>query len=87
MQQILAVLETEFQPLLLNLRDDSHHHAGHVGARPEGETHFHLEMRSPLFSRKTRLQRHRMVMNTLKPLLGEGLHALSMTLYSPEEQT
>ena len=37
---IIKKLEEKFNPDELNVIDESHLHAGHVGARPEGETHF-----------------------------------------------
>ena len=33
-------LEEKFNPSQLNVIDESHLHKGHVGAKPEGETHF-----------------------------------------------
>ena len=32
----------ELTPTRFELIDESHLHSGHVGARPEGETHFRL---------------------------------------------
>ena len=37
---IIEKLEEKFNPSILNVIDESHLHEGHVGARPEGETHF-----------------------------------------------
>ena len=37
----------ELKPTRFELIDESHLHAGHVGARPEGETHFRLSISAP----------------------------------------
>lgn len=73
------------QPLRLELRDDSHRHAGHVGARPEGETHFHLHVVSEAFTGKSRVERQRMVNEILAEELAGPVHALSMKAISPGE--
>ena len=43
----------ELTPTRLELIDESHLHSGHVGARPEGETHFRLCVSSPKLSDKS----------------------------------
>ena len=60
------------------VRDDSHLHQGHVGARPEGETHFHVSVRGPQFEGKSRVMGHRMVMGALKEELAGPVHALAI---------
>ena len=77
-------LEETFSPTLLEVIDQSHKHAGHSGARPEGETHFHVDMQSKLFSGISRVDRQRMVYSCLKDELDGPVHALSLSL-SPEE--
>lgn len=42
-------LEAELAPTALDVTDESHLHAGHSGARPEGETHFRLDVVSAAF--------------------------------------
>ena len=41
-ETIKKKLVEAFEPTSLDVIDESHLHAGHVGARPEGETHFRL---------------------------------------------
>jgi BolA protein len=43
-------LEAAFAPVRLEIVDDSHRHAGHAGARPEGETHFSVTVVSAAFA-------------------------------------
>ena len=45
----------------LEVIDESHKHAGHAGARPEGETHFHINMTSAEFDGVSRVARQRMI--------------------------
>ncbi|MFC0284658.1 BolA family protein [Camelimonas abortus] len=73
-------------PTELEITDDSHRHAGHAGARPEGETHFSLHVVSAAFAGKSRLERHRMVNAALADLLGPGgVHALAIAARAPDE--
>jgi len=65
--------------------DDSHRHAGHAGARPEGETHYSVRVVSPAFAGLNRLARSRAVHAVLEAEFGTGLHALSLRLLAPGE--
>ena len=73
------------QPQRLELVDDSSRHAGHAGARPEGESHFRLLIVADAFSGRSRIERQRMVYDALGDLLRTDVHALSMTALSPAE--
>ena len=42
-------LEKVFKPYTLNVIDESYKHVGHIGYKPEGETHFRVEMKSTVF--------------------------------------
>lgn len=72
------ILEKEFAPSRLVIYDESAQHAGHSGAKPEGETHFRIEISSQKFSGLSRVACHRMVNDALRDLFKEGLHALSI---------
>jgi BolA protein len=79
-RRLLAVLE----PLELQIEDESDRHVGHPGARAGGG-HYRLRLVSPRFPGLTRLQRHRLVYDCLDILMPGQIHALAMTLLSPEE--
>jgi BolA protein len=79
-RSLLAALE----PVDLQIEDESHRHAGHPGAR-SGGGHFRLTLVSPRFPGLSRLQRHRLVYDCLAGLIPHQIHALAMTLLSPEE--
>ena len=42
LEAIQAKLTAAFQPIRLEVVDDSARHAGHAGASPEGESHFNV---------------------------------------------
>ena len=72
-------------PIRLDIADDSHRHLGHAGARPEGETHFRLEIVSDAFAGKSRIERQRMVYGLLAAELGNPIHALQLSTLAPGE--
>ena len=80
-EQIEAVLRAALAPLELVVRDDSHLHAGHAGAR-EGR-HFAVRIVSPRFNGLSRLARHRLVYDSLNALIPRGIHALAIDARAP----
>ena len=79
--EIEAVLRASLEPLQLVVRDDSHLHAGHAGAR-EGR-HFSVQIVSPRFNGLSRLARHRLVYDSLHVLIPRGIHALAIDARAP----
>ena len=84
--RITAALTEAFAPSQLEVRDDSHLHAGHSGAREGGETHYGVLMVAASLDGKSRVDRSRAVHAVLAGELENGLHALALTLRSPVEQ-
>jgi len=82
-EQIRAALAAGLQPLALDIADDSAAHAGHAGAREGG--HYRVRIVSERFRGCSRLARHRLVYDALTPLMGQGIHALSVEALTPEE--
>jgi BolA protein len=82
-EQLRSALEKELSPVSLDVVDDSARHAGHAGAREGG--HFTVDLVSKAFSGRPQLERHRLVYAAVAPLLGHGVHALSIRAHSPEE--
>jgi BolA protein len=79
--EIDAALRMALEPLELVVRDDSHLHAGHAGAR-EGR-HFSVLIVSPRFNGLSRLARHRLVYDSLHALIPRGIHALAIDARAP----
>jgi BolA family transcriptional regulator, general stress-responsive regulator len=78
-------LTGRFAPSRLVILDESHRHAGHAGARPEGETHFAVTIVAPAFKGLNRVARQRLVYETLADELATRIHALSLTTLAPDE--
>lgn len=79
-------LRQRFTPAKLVIEDESHKHAGHVGHREGGETHFKVEIVSASFEGQSRVARQRQVYDTLKDELAPGgVHALALVTLTPAE--
>lgn len=78
-------LTSAFAPARLAIEDESARHAGHAGARPEGETHFRVEIVAAAFAGRSRVERQRLVYAALAEELAGPVHALSLVTRSPEE--
>ena len=83
-------LMTAFEPMRLELEDDSwrhagHHHEGGMDARPGGESHFNLVVVSEAFESMSRVARQRAVNTALAAELAGPVHALSIKALTPEE--
>lgn len=84
-EAIRRKLTEDLAPTRLDIVDESHRHAGHAGARPEGETHFSVTIVSAAFAGHSRVARQRLVYRTLAEELATHVHALSLTTLTPEE--
>lgn len=80
-RRIAEVLSAAFTPAELDVRDDSHLHAGHAGAREGG--HFHVRIRAERFAGVPPVARHRLIYDALGPLGSFGVHALSIDARAP----
>lgn len=83
--KIKTKLEQTLSPARLELVDESALHAGHMGARPEGESHFRLLIVTDMFNGRGRLERQRMIYQALGDLMTTDIHALSIKALTPEE--
>lgn len=82
---IKTKLTEALAPSRLELVDESALHAGHAGARPEGESHFRLVVVSTAFENRGRLERQRLVYQILGDLMTTDIHALSIKALTPDE--
>lgn len=78
-------LTEAFAPESLRVEDESHHHAGHAGHRPGGESHYRIHIVSEAFRGKSRIERHRAVNAALAQELAGGVHALAIHASAPGE--
>jgi BolA family transcriptional regulator, general stress-responsive regulator len=82
---IINKLHEAFTPESLQVVDESHLHEGHAGHRAGGETHFRVNIVSPAFKGKSRVERHRMINLALAAELSGSVHALAIHAKAPGE--
>lgn len=71
-------------PSALEIRDDSHRHVGHEGAR-DGRGHFSVDITSTAFEGLAPLARHRRVYAALGDMMQSDIHALQIKARTPAE--
>jgi len=84
LDRIREALEAAFAPTHLVVNDDSHLHAGHVGAR-DGRGHYSVDIVSEAFVGKSSLARHRAVYAALGEMMTTDIHALQIRARAPGE--
>jgi BolA protein len=82
--RIESELRERLSAIHVEVIDESHLHAGHVGAR-EGGGHFRAVVVSPEFEGKNPVERQRMVYGVLEHAMGSEIHALSMKTLTPTQ--
>jgi BolA protein len=83
--RIQEKLTAALSPVRLVVIDDSSKHAGHVGARPGGETHFTVDVVSSAFEGLSRVARQRKIYEILAEEVAGPVHALAMIVKTPKE--
>ena len=83
-EAIRAALGAGLAPIGLEVRDDSHKHAGHEGAK-DGRGHFSVEIVSEAFAGLGPVARHRAVYAALGELMTTDIHALAIRARTPAE--
>lgn len=78
--QIKSRLEAALTPEHLEVRNDSHRHAGHAGDDGSGESHFHVTLKAVALAGKSRVAQHRAVHEALGKDLLARIHALGLTI-------
>lgn len=78
--RIRTVLTESFTPTLLDITNESHQHSG-----PGSETHFKIVLVSSTFEDLNRISRHRKINDLLQDEMSQGLHALTLHLFTPVE--
>jgi BolA protein len=79
--QIFEKIKTEFQPLRLELENESHKHNFSRGR----EGHFKLLVVSSVFAGMKTVERHQKIFSLLKEEMSNGVHALAIKALTPEE--
>ncbi|MBF1164497.1 BolA family transcriptional regulator [Dechloromonas agitata] len=81
-EELRARLTAALQPEALAIRDDSHLHAGHAGARGGGG-HYHVDIVAAAFAGKNTVARHRLIYDAAGDLMRGPVHALSICAEVP----
>ena len=82
---IAARLSAALDPARLEVINESHLHAGHLGDDGSGESHFAVKVESAAFAGLNRVARQRLVNKALADLLATRIHALSIRATAPGE--
>lgn len=77
-QQMREKLIAAFQPVYLDVVDESEAHRGHAGFQDGGESHFRVRIRAAAFAKMSRIERHRAIHKALGGTLISRIHALAL---------
>lgn len=80
-------LQKNMEPYILEVENQSHLHKGHAGDDGSGQTHFHVLIVSEQLADLSRVQKQRKITDLIQDLFPKGLHAISISAFSPKEYT
>lgn len=81
-QRIEKTLQENLQPKFLEVKNNSHLHAGHLGDNGTGETHFAVIVEAKELKNLSRVNAQRRINQLLKSEFDQGLHALEIKILS-----
>lgn len=86
LERITDKLKSLFKPAKIEVIDQSYLHAGHF-KHPDNlkETHFVVIIVADRFIDLGQVERHKLIYSSLSKEFEEGLHALSIQAFTPEE--
>ena len=87
-ERMYDLLIKAIAPIALVIKDDSAKHAGHAamkGVGQKGESHYHVEIVADRFKGLSRVARHQLVYDALKPEFDDGMHALAIKAMTVDE--
>ncbi len=79
-QRIEKTLQENLQPKFLEVKNNSHLHAGHLGDNGTGETHFAVIVEAQELKNLSRVNAQRRINQLLKSEFDLGLHALEIKI-------
>jgi len=79
-ERILSKLQLAFDPIVLDVVDDSEAHRGHGGYREGGNTHFNVAIKASAFNGLSRVAQQRLINKELAQEFEDGLHALALSV-------
>lgn len=78
--EMATKLEKAFSPEHIEIIDESEQHRGHAGYQEGGESHFHITLKAKIFTKMSRLERHRAIHKALGDDIIDRIHALALTV-------
>jgi BolA protein len=79
-KEIEEILQKQFQIDFLEVTNNSHLHARHMGDNGSGNTHFKIEIKAKELAGLSKINAHRAVNKLMNPLFEKGLHALEIKI-------
>ena len=76
-----------YEPEFFSVTDVSEQHRGHKNFREDIESHFEIIIVSEKFKNLNRIERHRMVNQSLKEEFLSDLHSVTIKTYTTQEYT
>ena len=75
---IEETLRKTFEPVFLQVIDESELHRGHVGFKEGTQTHFKVVISAKIFEKMSRISRERAIHKALGSRMMQNIHALSI---------
>ena len=75
---IEKTLRKNFEPVFLEVLDESEQHRGHVGFKDGIQTHFKIIISAKIFEKMSRVSRERAIHKALGSNIMKNIHALSI---------
>ena len=79
------MISKNYKPEFFSVLDVSEQHRGHQNFRENVESHFEIIIVSEKFKNLNRIERHRMVNQSLKEEFLSDLHSVTIKTYTKEE--
>ena len=76
--RIDKTLRENFEPVFLEVLDESELHRGHVGFKEGKQTHFKIIISAKIFEKMSRVARERAIHKALGSSMMQDIHALSI---------
>ncbi len=84
-ERLYTILSNQLNPKTLVITNQSDKHKHHSGDNGTGQTHYDITIIADAFHGLSKVNRHRLVTDLLNDEFNSGLHALSLTLKTPQE--
>ena len=84
-EKIAEKIRSELSPEVLEVINESHHHAGHQASPGTGDSHFRIRVVSEVFEGENQVARQRRIYDILKEEMAGPIHALALETRAPSE--